>query len=248
MNAPAIPASTLIILRERASGPPEILMVERGSAMAFAAGAMVFPGGRIDPGDVAMATGLGLGSDGAARIAAIRETLEEVGLAIGITPKPAPAVIRAVRRQLHAGAAFDRLLAAEGLTLAPDRLTAFARWLPDHPGMRIFDTLFFLAQAPADADVEVDGTENVRLLWTTAADALAAADAGEMTIIYPTRRNLERLAQFGSHADACAHAATVPIRTITPFVETRGGVPHLCIPADAGYPVTGEPIDHVRRQ
>ncbi|MGQ7341000.1 hypothetical protein ACTGYU_12145, partial [Streptococcus suis] len=81
------------------------------------------------------------------------------------------------------------------------------RWLPDHPGMRIFDTLFFLARAPADVEVEVDGTENVRLVWTTAAQALAAADAGEATIIYPTRRNLERLARFDSHAAACADAA-----------------------------------------
>ena len=49
---PAIPAATLVIFREAADGgPPELLMVERAKAMAFAAGAMVFPGGRVDPGD-----------------------------------------------------------------------------------------------------------------------------------------------------------------------------------------------------
>ena len=55
---PAIPASTLVLFRER-SGAPELLMVERARAMVFAGGALVFPGGRIDPGDHALAARLG---------------------------------------------------------------------------------------------------------------------------------------------------------------------------------------------
>ena len=47
----AIPAATLIVVRERARRPPELLMVERAEGMAFAAGALVFPGGRIDEAD-----------------------------------------------------------------------------------------------------------------------------------------------------------------------------------------------------
>ncbi|MFL6801753.1 MAG: NUDIX hydrolase, partial [Sphingomicrobium sp.] len=47
----AIPAATLIVARDRAVGPPELLMVERAEGMAFAAGALVFPGGRIDEAD-----------------------------------------------------------------------------------------------------------------------------------------------------------------------------------------------------
>jgi 8-oxo-dGTP pyrophosphatase MutT (NUDIX family) len=247
MSALPIPASTLVILRDRIGRAPELLMVERAATMAFAAGAMVFPGGRIDPDDYRLAEVMGLGDDGPARIAAIRETIEEVGLAIGVAPTPSAATVADLRAKLHAGMPFAQTLAAHGLTLIPDALTPFARWLPDHPGMRIFDTLFFLARAPADVEVEVDGTENVRLVWTTAAQALAAADAGEATIIYPTRRNLERLARFDSHAAACADAAAFPMRTITPFVEERDGVLHLCIPADCGYPVTAEPMTAVRR-
>jgi hypothetical protein len=68
------------------------------------------------------------------------------------------------------------------------------------------------------------------------------ADAGKLAIIFPTRRNLERLARFDSYADAVAHARATPARVVTPWPETRDGVPHLCIPDDLGYPVTSEPL------
>ncbi len=55
MTEAAIPAATLVVMRERAPGRPELLMVERTRRMAFAGGAMVFPGGRIDSEDEAAA-------------------------------------------------------------------------------------------------------------------------------------------------------------------------------------------------
>lgn len=244
----AIPAATLVIFRDRAGRPPELLMVERAKAMAFAGGAMVFPGGRVDPGDRALAALVTPGDeeDGAARIAAIRETLEEAGLAIGLDPAPSAAALAAMRAALHAGTPLAELLGS--VRLRPEALIPFARWRPAHAHARIFDTRFYLARLPDGAEpASVDRTENVRLLWVTAADMLAQADAGRVSIIYPTRRNLERLARFGSFADAAAHAAAHPVRTITPFTQQRGGVPHLCIPDDLGYPVTSEPLtDAVR--
>ena len=65
MSDEAIPAATLILVRERASGPPELLMVERSGGMAFAAGALVFPGGRVDAGEDVVT-------------AALREAQEEI--------------------------------------------------------------------------------------------------------------------------------------------------------------------------
>src|SRR3546814_19912781 len=48
----AIPAATLVIMRPAPrAGPDELLMVKRATTMAFAAGAVVFPGGRIDPAE-----------------------------------------------------------------------------------------------------------------------------------------------------------------------------------------------------
>lgn len=237
-----IPAATLVLIRDRAGQLPELLMVERAKAMSFAGGAMVFPGGRIDPGDQALATLIGAGEDGAARIAAIRETIEEAGVAIGLTPAPSPETVAAIRLRLHAGDMFADILADVGLTVRLDALVPFARWLPAHAHMRIFDTLFFLASAPEGIVASVDETENVRLTWTSAAALLADADQGRATIIYPTRRNLERLALFAGYEAAVAQARAYPARAITPFVEERNGVPHLCIPDDAGYPVTSEPM------
>lgn len=245
-NTP-IPAATLVLFREAAEAPPELLMTERARAMAFAGGAMVFPGGRIDPGDHALAALVGGGEDAPARIAAIRETIEEAGVAVGVTPAPAHEQLATMRAGLHAGEPFADVLHAAGLTLDLDALVPFARWRPDHPGIRIFDTLFFLARAPVDAAPSVDATETVRLVWTTAADMLALADRGGASIIFPTRRNLERLARFDSFDAAVADARAHPVRTITPRVELRDGVPHLCLPEDCGYPVTAEPMVDVRR-
>ena len=238
-----IPAATLVLIRDRAGAPPELLMVERAKAMAFAGGAMVFPGGRIDPGDHVLAARLELDpEDGPARIAAIRETIEEAGVPVGLTPVPDAEALAVIRQALHDGTPLDALLDRHGLTLDLGALTYFARWLPAHAHMRIFDTRFYLAAAPDGAEATVDDTENVRLTWASAADVLAECDAGRATVIFPTRRNLERLAQYASYADAVAHALAHPPRTITPWSEERDGAPHLCIPDDLGYPVTSEKL------
>jgi len=250
MTDPAspIPAATLVVLRE-AAGALELLMVERAKAMAFAGGALVFPGGRVDAGDVALAASLGRdGEEGAARIAAIRETVEEAGLGVGLSPLPSPEGLDQLRNALHGGTPFAEALAAIGTALDLDALTPFARWRPDHAPVRIFDTRFYLAVLPAGSPAAtVDATENVRLFWSTAAAVLEEADAGLVTLIYPTRRNLERLAQFATVAQALADAAAYPVRTVTPFVDVRDGVRHLCIPGDLGYPVISEPLASVQR-
>ena len=213
----AIPAATLVLFRERPSGPPELLITQRAAGMAFAGGALVFPGGRIDPEDrVHAAAHADLPpDDAAARIAAIRETVEEVGFDFG---------------------------------LGVHDLTPFARWLPKHRQARNFDTLFYIARVAPDApDPQADGGETVRAFWAGAADVLGMCDRGEAEVIFPTRRNLERLAQFGSFDEAVEHALAHPIVPITPFHEEREDGPWLCIPDGLGYPVTAEKWSSVMR-
>ncbi|UYY58255.1 NUDIX hydrolase [Sphingomonas sp. S2-65] len=241
-----IPAATLIVMREGRSGPPEILMVERARAMVFAGGALVFPGGRVDPADRAAAALLkGDAEDMAARIAAIRETLEEAGIIVGLDLGLGAA--SPVRERLHAGEGLSGLLKEHDGALRLDALVAFARWLPQGVPHRIFDTRFYLARAPEGVEPMVDGSENVRAFWATAREVLAAADAGEAMLIFPTRRNLERLATFASYDDAVASAQAHPVRTITPWIETRDDGDYLCIPDDAGYPMTAERLDQAVR-
>jgi 8-oxo-dGTP pyrophosphatase MutT (NUDIX family) len=248
-ETPPIPAATVVVIRDRPGGPPQILMVERSRAMVFAGGAMVFPGGRIDPGDHVLAAELGLDDeDGPARVAAVRECVEEAGLAPGVVPAPDAATLARLRHALHDGATIGAALDAIGAAIDPDQLVPFARWLPLGMRHRIFDTHFYLARHREGAPPPVvDATENSRLIWTTAADVLADADAGRVTVIFPTRRNLERLALFADFAAAAADARAHPVRAITPWVEMRGGADHLCIPDDLGYPVTSEPIDTAQR-
>jgi 8-oxo-dGTP pyrophosphatase MutT (NUDIX family) len=245
----AIPAATLVVFRDAGAGPPDLLIVERARAMAFAAGALVFPGGRIDQGDRALALELGGDLDDmAARGAAIRETIEEAGLPIGFTRLPDHAALDRLRDGLHAQRPFAELLAREELTLDPDLLVPFARWCPRHPHARIFDTRFYLARLPEDApEPVVDATENVRAFWSSARAVLTDVGAGRARAIFPTRRNLERLARFATFTEAVADAQAHPVRTVTPWTETRDGTEHLCIPDDLGYPVITEPLADAMR-
>jgi 8-oxo-dGTP pyrophosphatase MutT (NUDIX family) len=244
----AIPAATLILMRPAAAGgPPEILMLERAETMAFAAGALVFPGGRIDTEDHAMGERFPDLPDAAARIAAIRETIEETGVAPALRPAPDSA---ALREAMAAGRPFAALLDETGLSLDLDSLTPFARWCPNFREARRFDTLFYLAEAPPGGGTLhcADETESVHTFWASAATVLAEIEAGRAKAIFPTRRNLERLARFASLAEAQADADRHEVRQITPWVEEREGRRFVCIPEGIGYPVTSEPYESARRR
>lgn len=225
-------------------------MVERAASMAFAPGALVFPGGAVDAADLALAQVLMPDDldDGAGRIAAIRETIEEAGLAIGIVGADAAMALR-LREGLLRGYCLADLVDKHGLSFDLHALTPFARWhpAPFDQARRIYDARFYIAQAPRGQTASVDTTENVRLFWASARAMLDRADAGTARIIYPTRRNLERLAQFADHASIVAHAKATPIEKIRPWIEMRDGEPHLCIPSHLGYPVTAEPMDRAVR-
>lgn len=79
--APANPAATVIILRPSAVGF-QVLLLLRAKAIKFAGGAWVFPGGRIDTNDGVIANTNNLDSLPSARVAAVRESEEEAGLAL----------------------------------------------------------------------------------------------------------------------------------------------------------------------
>ena len=248
-----IPAATLVVFRHAATGgPPEILMVVRSRQMSFAGGMAVFPGGRVDAADRDLAASLdhGLDEDEAAhRIAAIRETIEETGLAVGIIEPVDAQTASTMRADLLEQGALAPVIQRHGLSLDLAALVPFARWCPrgmDHS--RIFDTRFYLADlGTGDVEIAIDRTENTRLFWTSAQAALDAADAGDISLIFPTRRNLERLALFATFAEAKAQADKIPSIMIVPEIADRNGRPTLTIPADAGYPIIHEPLDQATR-
>ncbi len=243
------PAATLILYRDT-GGAAEHLFVERSAKMAFAAGALVFPGGRVDPDDHSLAARYPEldPDDAAARIAAIRETLEEAGIIIGVAAKLAQTEVESLRAALAGGALLSEWLDTAGHMLDLDALTPWARWLPNHPEARVFDTRFYIAAVPQDAHpATVDETENVHLFWATAGGVIARAEAGTAHVIFPTMRNLERLASVPRYADALAHAITYPVKTISPFKLERDGETYLAIADDAGYPITEQLMSETKR-
>jgi len=241
MSDDAIPAATLVVWSDRPAGP-EILVVERSAKMAFAAGAIVFPGGRIDEADRALARSLDR-PDEAAKVTAIRETIEESAVVAGILGQVGPARGPILQEALLEGTDFGELLASQGLAIDFDALTPFTRWMPAFKHARRFDTLFYLAEAPAgDWPPNPQAGECVAAEWASPSDLLGRIERGEASAIFPTKRNLERLAAHSTLGSAIADARAHSLETIIPWIEEIDGEPHVRIPDDRGYPVTSEPL------
>jgi 8-oxo-dGTP pyrophosphatase MutT (NUDIX family) len=241
----AIPAATLILVRERPGGRPELLMVERSGRMAFAAGALVFPGGRIDEADRQLGERTGID---AAAVAAIRESIEETAVPVGLSPIPDAAAARRLQDALVADRPFADLLEESDLALDAVALTPFARWVPKFHAVRRFDTLFFVARCPdGDWQPRVIENECAAAFWLTATEVLERDRSGEARLIFPTRRNLERLAQHSTFDEIRADALAHPIEPVTPWVEEVDGERFITIPDHLGYPVTQERLDGLWR-
>ena len=123
----------------------------------------------------------------------------------------------------------------EGLRLAIDQLTHFAHWItPDHMRKR-FDTHFYLAPAPGDHALVHDGNEAVDSQWIRPEEALAQAENGNLTMIFATRLNLERLAKSATVADAIDKARGDTVVTVMPSMRKTDTGRILTIPVEAGY-------------
>ena len=130
----------------------------------------------------------------AAVMAAIRETIEETAIPVGLVACPAEQD-GTLQQALVAAISLRGLLKAFGLAIDIDALTPFARWVPKFHAVRRFDTLFYLAQAPpGDWQPHVIEGECATAAWITAAEVLEREQRGEARLIFPTRRTLERLA------------------------------------------------------
>ncbi len=98
-----------------------------------------------------------------------------------------------------------------------------------------FDTHFFVASAAEGAEPEVDGAECVDFRWLRPQDALDAGDREELTLVFPTIKHLEQLAEHSSVADALARARERKVLPVQPRVLVDGGVARVLLPGEAGY-------------
>jgi len=191
-------------------------------------------------------------ADAAARIAAAREAFEEAAILLSDGPPVAAATRAALRpRSDRHELSFPDLLAEIDHRLAASCLRPFARWIPPEGLHQRYDTRFYLAALPpgetlsADGHEAVhapDGREAVKAFWARPAALLAEADEGAMSLLFPTRCNVARLAAFPSVAALLADETPPPF--VQPAVTPDGWI---AIPENIGYPWTRERLDKARR-
>ena len=254
----AIPAATVLLLRDNPE--LEVLMVQRHADIGFAGGAMVFPGGRVDPGDANdewREHADGLPEDpvmAAAMVAAARESFEEAGILLArkgdaMVDGDVTLALNDQRAAVEADdALFLDLIKREGMRLACDCVSLFAHWVPPPAMHKRFDTLFFAAAMPPGQEAREDGNEATEAVWLTPAAALAACEDGSRKMIFPTSRNVELLGVSQSVDEALAFAKERKIVQVQPKVVERDGAQFLTIPDDLGYPVTAERLETAFRQ
>jgi len=170
-------AATLVLVK-REGGTARVLMGQRHGNMAFMANKYVFPGGRLDRGDMRIPVASELKPEVAARaahgaslakarglaLAAIRETFEETGILLGIKSEKVPRTRAPAWQKYFAHKVMPKL----------DTLEMIARAVTPPNRTRRFDARFFMADASLIVHEHV--AENEELLtpaWLTIDEARA---------------------------------------------------------------------------
>lgn len=208
-------AATVVLLRDSLAGP-EALLLERPRHTGSFAGAWVFPGGRVDPGDYARASADANndgGADGsgdeahelaAARRAGVRETQEETGIVV-----------------------------------PPESLVHLSCWIPPTEASKRLKTWFFLAPAP-EQDIQLNEGELMDYAWLTPAEALRRHQEAIMQLVTPTWVTLHLLLQDSTVAGALERAASGEPETFQSHRLPRSGASQVIVWAgDAEYERNG---------
>ncbi|GAA1365028.1 NUDIX domain-containing protein [Arthrobacter rhombi] len=228
MKAPAVPArdaATVVLLRDGDQGP-EAFTMTRAATMAFSAGATVFPGGRVDPGDDLPEQfwsgtnlewwGTRLGGDPATvrslLAAAVRETFEECGVLLA---RPAcsgsladPRDFEQARSRLEEHElGFAEFLAAHHLVPDVTLLRPLSRWITPVGEPRRYDTRFILAALPAGQQARQATGEATATRWMDAGTAFRLFREGQTTLMPPTWSQFHHLQRFSSVDEALSTPA-----------------------------------------
>ena len=245
-----VPAATILLLRDAPDGL-EVFMVKRHHQIDFVAGALVFPGGKVEKGDAdpALREHLDGGeswSDAmhALGAGAIREAFEESGILLARDAQSGKFVSSERLADLqHYRPLLDKreamlcdVLRKEKLRLALDQLVHFAHWITPANMPKRFDTHFFLASSPIGHAGSHDGRESVDSVWITPNGAIS--DRKKWNVIFPTKLNLMKLANSSTVSEAISTAHATKVLPVTPWVENGPDGQMLRIRDDAGYAQT----------
>ncbi len=240
-------AASVILVRDGATDP-EFFFLKRHRGMAFAGGMAVFPGGGVDPADeAANLDWLGPSPRQWARtldtteahargivIAAIRELFEETGVLLAgskadvVETSDVPEW-EADRRRVEAReVSFTEFLARRGLAVRTDLLTPWARWTTPPFEPRRYATWFFAAALPRGQVAGGSSSEAQSVEWSSARDAIAAADRRELLMLPPQYCQCLELFGYRSAADIVGTARE--LAHIEPTVAEDENGAYLVLP------------------
>jgi 8-oxo-dGTP pyrophosphatase MutT (NUDIX family) len=237
-------AATLILMRDtdRARTGIEILLVRRHTESAFAPGAYVFPGGRIEAADYTrdaerichglsfkQAQNIIAGTHPPEKalaffVAAIRETFEEAGIILAYREIPDFVAFdeaekmrftkyrKEVRKDPFS---FAKIIEREGLKLATEKLFYFAHWITPELSPIRYDARFFVAVSPSKQEALEDELETTAHMWISPQKVLKEQKKG-LPVPFATLSNIQALAQFSSVDEVIASTRNKEIPAILP--------------------------------
>ena len=206
-------AASVILLRDGTDGP-EVFVQHRVSTMDFAAGMVVFPGGRVDAVD---GSGWSFPDDVARQHAQAWHRCSIAAEDAGTAGHNAGRVLAAALREVEEEA---------GLVLDPGQLRPWANWVTPEDQPKRFDTYFYLALPGAEAEARHQTTEAWQSLWMPVRGILEAEASGALKLMPPTLVLLEELLRLGDAGTALAvERDIVPVRpepgALKAFFERR---------------------------
>jgi 8-oxo-dGTP pyrophosphatase MutT (NUDIX family) len=123
-----------------------------------------------------------------------------------------------------------------GIELEPEAdLIPWSRWITPEVVPVRFDTHFFVALAPPHSPPKPDGAEITDASWYAPVGALESHRAGELSLVFPTIRNLEQLAEHATADDVLAAARDTVVEPILPRVAGTRDDHRVLLPGDEGY-------------
>lgn len=241
------PAAAVVLLRDGADGGISVCMVRRHARNAFMPSVYVFPGGTLNARDgelersaglcLALSQNAGLPLGDGFYAAAIRECYEEAGVLLAVHHTgngdfDAPLKERLARHRddlNHGRTDLAKVLVAEGLLAATDRMVHWSHWITPEGFPRRFDTHFFLALMPTDQEPAHDPRETTEAVWIRPEDALERFREGDFSLVYATERQLEHLVGLPDASTALSHFAGRQIRANRPRVVNVAGAESIVL-------------------
>lgn len=236
------PAATVVVARD-GDGGLDLLFLRRPEEARFAAGAYVFPGGVIDPGDEAETLRDRLGprvtrAEPSALVAALREGFEETGLLPADELPPPEERHRGRLALLRHETTFPELVRRWDLRFRGLGAAYFARWITPAVLSRRYDARFFLVEHRG-GEPRLVGGEHTEAEWIAPSEALRRFEAGVLPMLYPTRKTVERLTGHPGLASAMEAFRRAEVVATRPRLLVEGDAVLPLLPGEPGYERAG---------